>query len=45
MDDKKEIKKFYEHVKDYFGDEEDIFIYKCKKCKKLDPIPRFDVGE
>lgn len=45
MDEKKEIKKLYEHAKDYFGNEENIFIYKCKKCKKLDPVPGFVVGE
>lgn len=45
MDEKTEIKKLYEHAKDYFGDDEDIFIYKCKKCKKLDPVPGFVVGE
>ena len=43
MNEKKEIKKLYEHAKDYFGDEEEIFIYKCKKCKKLDPVPGFVV--
>lgn len=45
MDEKKEIKRLLEHAKDYFGDDEDIFIYKCKKCKKLDPVPGFIVHE
>lgn len=45
MDEREEIKKLLENAQSYFGKDENIFIYKCKKCKKLDPVPGFIVNE
>lgn len=41
----KEIKKLLKEAKDYFGKDEKIYIFKCKKCHKLDPVPSFVVNE
>lgn len=40
-----EIKKILKEAQDYFGKDEKIYIFKCKKCHKLDPVPGFVVGE
>ena len=45
MSEKKEIKKLLEEGKNYFGKDETIYIFKCKKCGKLDPVPSFVVSE
>ncbi len=44
-DEKKEIEKLLKQAKDYFGKDEKIYIFKCKKCHKLDPVPGFIVSE
>lgn len=41
----KEIKKLLKEAQDYFGKDEKIYIFKCKKCHKLDPVPSFVVNE
>ena len=41
----KEIKKLLKEAQDYFGKDEKIYIFKCKKCHKLDPVPSFIVNE
>ncbi len=33
----KEIEKLLNSAKNYFGKDEKIYIFKCKKCGKLDP--------
>lgn len=43
--EKKQARKLLEDGKRYFGDEEKIYIFKCTKCKKMDPVPGFIVGE
>ena len=40
-----EIKKMLKDAQNYFGKDETIYIFKCKKCKKLDPVPSFIVNE
>lgn len=45
MNEDKEILKVLKQGQDYFGKEEKIYIYKCKKCHKLDPVPGFVVSE
>lgn len=35
----KEIQRLLESAQSYFGKDEKIYIFKCKKCKKLDPFP------
>lgn len=45
MNKNKEIEKLIKQAQDYFGKEETIYIFKCKKCKKMDPVPGFIVGE
>lgn len=45
MEDKKIIEDMIKYAKNYFGDDEKIYIYKCKKCKKYDPVPGFVVNE
>lgn len=44
-DEKKEIEKLLKQAQDYFGKDEKIYIFKCKKCHKLDPVPGFIVSE
>ncbi len=44
-DEKKEIKRLLKQAQDYFGKDEKIYIFKCKKCHKLDPVPGFIVSE
>lgn len=41
----KEIKKLLKETQDYFGKDEKIYIFKCKKCHKLDSVPSFVVNE
>lgn len=43
--EEKEIKRLLEHAQDYFGKDEKIYIFKCKKCHKLDPVPSFIIDE
>ena len=43
--EEKEIKKILKEAQDYFGKDEKIYIFKCKKCHKLDPVPDFIVNE
>lgn len=45
MQDEKIINDMLERAKKYFGNDEKIYIYQCKKCKKYDPVPGFVVGE
>ncbi len=45
MKDKKIIEDMIKHAKNYFDDDETIYIYQCKKCKKYDPVPGFVVSE
>lgn len=44
-DEKKEIQRMLKEAQNYFGKDEKIYIYKCKKCCKLDPVPSFIVNE
>ena len=44
-DEKKEIIKMLNDAQNYFGADEKIYIYKCTKCNKLDPVPSFIVNE
>ena len=41
----KEIERLLNSAKNYFGKDEKIYIFKCKKCGKLDPVPEFIVNE
>lgn len=43
--EEKEIKKILKEARDYFGKDEKIYIFKCKRCHKLDPVPYFIVNE
>lgn len=43
--EKKEIEKLLKEAQRYFGEDEKIYIYKCRKCNKLDPVPSFVVNE
>lgn len=43
--EEKEIKKILKEAQDYFGKDEKIYIFKCKRCHKLDPVPDFIVNE
>lgn len=45
MNREKEIKDMIKHAKSYFGSDENIYIYECTKCHKLDPVPGFIVNE
>ena len=45
MTKEKEIEKILKQGQSYFGKEEIIYVYECKKCHKLDPVPGFVVGE
>ncbi len=45
MKDKKIIEDMLKSAQKYFGDDEKIYIYQCKKCKKYDPVPGFVVSE
>ena len=43
--EEREIKKILKEAQDYFGKDEKIYIFKCKKCHKLDPVPDFIVND
>ena len=43
--EEKQIQKMLKEAQDYFGKDEKIYIFKCTKCNKLDPVPGFVVGE
>lgn len=45
MKDKKIINDMLIEAQNYFGDDEKIYIFQCKKCKKYDPVPGFIVSE
>lgn len=45
MKEQKQIQKLLDEAKSYFGNDEIIYIFKCKKCGKLDPVPSFIVNE
>ncbi len=37
--------KFLKQGQSYFGKDEKIYVYECKKCNKLDPVPSFIIDE
>ena len=41
--EKKKLRKILKEAQDYFGKDEKIYIFKCKRCHKLDPVPDFIV--
>lgn len=43
--EEKEIKRLLESAQSYFGKDEKIYIFKCTKCHKLDPVPSFILNE
>ena len=43
--EEKEIKKILKEAQDYFGKDEKIYIFKCKRCHKLDTVPDFIINE
>ncbi len=43
--EEKEIKRLLNETQDYFGKDEKICIFKCKKCHKLEPVPSFVINE
>ncbi len=45
MNEEKEIKRLLKQAQSYFGKDEKIYIFKCVKCGKLDPVPSFIVNE
>lgn len=45
MANEKQIQKILNQGQSYFGKDEIIYVYECKKCHKLDPVPSFVVGE
>ena len=45
MNEENEIKQLLKEAQSYFGKDETIYIFKCKKCGKLDPVPSFIVSE
>ena len=45
INEEKKIKKLLEQAQSYFGKDEKIYIFKCKKCHKLDPVRGFVIGE
>lgn len=45
MNEEKEIQRLLIQAQSYFGQDEKIFIFKCTKCGKLDPVPSFIVDE
>lgn len=45
INEEKEAQKLLKEAQSYFGKDETIYIYKCKKCDKLDPVPGFIVAE
>ena len=45
MANEKQIEKVLKDGMSYFGKDEVIYVYECKKCHKLDPVPGFVIGE
>lgn len=45
MKKQKQIQTLLDETKSYFGNEEFIYIFKCKRCVKLEPVPSFIVNE
>lgn len=45
MTENEEAKKLLKEAQSYFGNDETIYIFKCKKCGKLDPVPSFVISE
>lgn len=45
MASEKQILKVLNDGISYFGKDEIIYVYECKKCHKLDPIPSFIINE
>ena len=45
MSDEKEAQRLLKQAQQYFGPEEKIYIFKCTKCGKSDPVPSFIVEE
>ena len=45
MSENDEAKKLLKEAQSYFGKDEKIYIFKCKKCGKMDPVPAFIVNE
>lgn len=45
MASEKEIQKILNDGISYFGKDEVIYVYECKKCHKLDPVPSFIINE
>ncbi len=45
MANEKQIEKVLKDGISYFGKDETIYVYECKKCHKLDPVPGFVIGE
>ena len=45
MATEKEIEKIMKQGISYFGKDEIIYVYECKKCHKLDPVPSFIINE
>lgn len=43
--EEKQIEELLKEAQSYFGKDEKIYIFKCKKCGKLDPVPGFVIGE
>ncbi len=43
--EEKEIEKLLKSAQSYFGKDEKIYIFECKKCNKPDPVPSFIIGK
>ena len=43
--EEKEIEKLLKSTQSYFVKDEKIYIFKCKKCNKLNPVPSFIIDE
>ena len=44
MASEKQIQKVLNSGISYFGKDEVIYVYECKKCHKLDPVPSFIIN-
>lgn len=45
MTKEQEIEKKLKEGLSYFGKDEKIYVYECKKCHKLVPVPSFVINE
>ncbi len=45
MNEEKEAQRLLKEAQSYFGKDEEIYIFKCTKCGRLDPVPGFIVSE